>query len=237
MAERPYRIPVLLGTIRKEARSAPVAQLVASRLAEQTDVETQLIYPAALGLAADDEGPSIKDPAFADLIDQADGLVIVAPEYNHGYPASLKHALDTNYSEYVHKPVGLVGVSTGVLGGARMIENLLPVLRAVGLVAIQRDVTVGNVATTFDGDGELQDPVVLRRLDGMLTELRWMAATLRNGREAISARSDRQPTAGICPDCAAPTNHHASVIDEQSGGAVVAVHSCPLCGRSRRSSG
>lgn len=233
MADRPYRIPVLLGTVRKGARSAPVARLVAARLAEQPDTETRLITLDELDLANDDEGTLIKDPAFSDVIDQADGLVIVSPEYNHGYPASLKHALDTNYSEYVHKPVGLVGVSSGVLGGARMIENLFPVLRGLGLVPIQRDVTVGNVGDAFDDEETLNDEGVVRHIDGMVRELLWMAATLRHGREAIPARSDRPSATEICRNCSSPMNRHAAVVDEEAGGIVTDVQACPLCGGSR----
>ena len=51
-------------------------------------------------------------------MNRSDALVIVAPEYNHGYPGMLKHVLDTNLHEYVHKAVGVVGVSAG-FGGAR----------------------------------------------------------------------------------------------------------------------
>jgi len=233
ITERRYRIPVVLGTVRKEARSLAVARLVAARLGERTDVETELIDLVELALPGDDEGPNIKHAVFADSIDNADGLVIVAPEYNHGYPASLKHALDTNYSEYVHKPVGLVGVSTGVLGGARMIENLLPVLRGIGLVPIQRDVTVGNVAEVIGDDGTLRDEAVLRRIDGMLTELRWMAATLRKGRETIATGPDRPPLVVTCRDCSAEMNHHATVVIEEAGGKIIPVYACPFCGKGR----
>jgi NAD(P)H-dependent FMN reductase len=232
MAARPYLLPVLTGTVRKGARSIAVARLVVDRLAAQPDVDTRMVELETLGIATDDEGTGIKDARFADLIDRADGLVIVAPEYNHGYPSSLKHALDTNYSEYVHKPVGLVGVSTGVLGGARMIENLLPVLRAVGLVPIQRDATVGNVADAFDQDGRLKDEGVLHRIDGMLTELRWMAATLRNGRESVALVPDASPGSISCTKCSSPVNHHADAISDGAAGTVMRIHACPLCGGS-----
>jgi NAD(P)H-dependent FMN reductase len=195
-------------------------------------VVTQLVDLGSLGLDSDDEGTSIKHPEFSDLIDRSDGLAIVAPEYNHGYPASLKHALDTNYTEYVHKPVGLVGVSTGPLGGARMIENLLPVLRGVGLVPIQRDATVGNVAKAFDDDGGLLDDSIERRIDGMLTELRWMAATLRLGREGVPSQPQAPPVKADCPRCHVPLNHHASAIDEEAGGLTTGIHSCATCGTS-----
>ena len=233
MADRPYGIPVLWGTVRKGARSAAVARWVAARLAEYPQVTTRLVEIEALALPADDAGTAIKHPEFSDLIDGSDGLVIVSPEYNHGYPASLKHALDTNYTEYVHKPVGLVGVSTGVLGGARMIENLLPVLRAVGLVPIRRDATVGNVASAFGADGSLQDESARRRIDGMLSELLWMAATLRYGRQSVTTHAETLRVVTACPACALPMNHHADVIDEEAGGVISRIGSCPSCGRSR----
>jgi NAD(P)H-dependent FMN reductase len=62
--------------------------------------------------------------------------VLVVPEYNHGYPGLLKHVLDTNLKEYIHKAVGICGVSAGGLGGTRVIQNLLPVMRELGLVTI-----------------------------------------------------------------------------------------------------
>ncbi len=230
MADRPYQIPVLCGTVRKGARSADVGRWVADRLAEHPGVITELVELGSLELATDDEGTSIKHPVFSDLIDRADGLVIVAPEYNHGYPASLKHALDTNYTEYVHKPVGLVGVSAGPLGGARMIENLLPVLRGIGLVLIQRDATVGNVAKAFSADGVLLEEGARRRIDGMLTELRWMAATMRHGREAVQTQPEGPPVKAECRDCRAPLNHHATVVDEEAGGVNTSILACPACG-------
>jgi NAD(P)H-dependent FMN reductase len=201
-------------------------------LIQQADVVTQLIELDSVGLAADDEGTAIKDPALAELIDQSDGLVIVAPEYNHGYPGSLKRALDSHYTEYVHKPVGVVGVSAGPLGGARMIENLLPVLRAIGLVPIGRDATVAGVADAFDEDGGLRDSRTERRIDGMLVELRWMAATLRYGRETVSTQAEARRSGAECGQCGLPMNHHADVVDEQAGSATTRVHACSSCGKS-----
>ena len=67
-----------------------------------------------------------------------------------------------------------------------MIENLLPVLRAYGLVPISRDVNIPNVRSVFGEEGQLLEDRFLRRIDGFLTELIWMARTLRYGREHIA---------------------------------------------------
>jgi len=123
---------------------------------------------------------------FSEKIQKADALVIVAPEYNHGYPGLLKHALDTNLKEYIHKAVGICGVSAGPFGGTRVIENLLPVMRELGLVTIFWDVNFSSVQNSFDSSGKLKDEAYIRRMEKFFKELIWMAKVLRYGRTNIS---------------------------------------------------
>src|SRR5690242_6559867 len=125
-------IPVILGTPRQGRLSEHVARVMIEQLCKRGDVATTLIDVRKLDLSSMDAGEAIKDPAFAEVVMHADGLVIVAPEYNHGYPGILKHVLDSNLKEYVHKPVGLCGVSAGGFGGTRVVESLLPVMREIG---------------------------------------------------------------------------------------------------------
>ncbi|MEY2531053.1 MAG: hypothetical protein QOI96_1138, partial [Verrucomicrobiota bacterium] len=87
--------------------------------------------------------------------------------------------------EYIHKAVGICGVSAGAIGGARVIENLLPVMRELGLVTIFEDVNFGKVGTLFDERGNLLDESYVRRVGKFLDELIWMSRVLRNGRENI----------------------------------------------------
>jgi len=149
-------------------------------------VETELIDVCKLPMKLDDAGEQMKDPTFSAMIDRYDGLIIVTPEYNHGYPGLLKHALDMNLKEYIHKAVGICGVSAGPFGGARVIEGLLPVMRELGLVTIFEDVNFGNVRNIFDEQGKLLDQAYVRRVDKFLNELTWMARVLRHGRENVS---------------------------------------------------
>ena len=113
-------------------------------------------------------------------------LLLVVPEYNHGYPGLLKHLLDTNLKEYIHKAAGVCGVSAGPFGGTRAIENLLPVLRELGLVTIFWDVNFSSAQKLFDADGTLLDQAYVRRMDQLLKELIWMAKVLRYGREQVA---------------------------------------------------
>jgi NAD(P)H-dependent FMN reductase len=185
-SDRPLFIPIILGTARQGRESEHVAQFVFEQTKKCAGVETELIDVRTLPMKLDDAGEQMKDAKFSATIDRCDGLIIVTPEYNHGYPGLLKHALDMNLKEYIHKAVGVCGVSAGPMGGARVIENLLPVFRELGLVAIFEDVNFGKVGTLFDDQGKLLDENYVRRTDKFLAELIWMSRVLRHGRENIA---------------------------------------------------
>ena len=178
-------IPVIIGTPRQGRMSENVARFVTAEVARRDGVETELIDIRELPLSVTDAGEAIKDASFSATVNRADALIIVAPEYNHAYPGLLKHVLDTNLKEYIHKAVGICGVSAGPFGGTRVIESLLPVMRELGLVTIFWDGNFGQVQNLFDADGNLLDQAYVRRMDKFLKELIWMARTLRYGREHI----------------------------------------------------
>ena len=183
--ERPLFIPVILGTPRRGRMSAHAAELMRAQIEKRPGLTTELIDVARLPIPVDDAGEAVKDHDLSETMNRADGVVIVAPEYNHGYPGLLKHVLDTNLKEYVHKAVGVVGVSAGIFGGARVIQNLIPVMRELGLVQIFWDVNFTMVQGRFDESGKLLDESFLPRIEKFLDELVWMATTLRYGREHV----------------------------------------------------
>ncbi|HEY0320342.1 MAG TPA: NADPH-dependent FMN reductase [Pyrinomonadaceae bacterium] len=184
--ERSIFIPVILGTTRKGRASENVARFVHTELSKHEGVETLLVDIRDIQLPTDDAGEAIKQSGFSDTVQRADGLLIVTPEYNHGYPGMLKHLLDTNLKEYIHKAVGICGVSAGGFGGTRVIENLLPVMRELGLVTIFWDGNFSGAQKLFDQDGKLLDESYVKRIDKFLKELIWMSKVLRYGREHVA---------------------------------------------------
>jgi len=180
-------IPVILGTVRKGRASENVAKFVYEQLKKREGVETELIDIRELNFPADDAGEQIKHANFSAVCERADGLVVVTPEYNRGYPGMLKHVLDSNLKEYIHKAVGICGVSAGGFGGTRVIENLLPVMRELGLVTIFWDGNFSGAQQLFDDAGNMKDREAHeKRMDKFLGELIWMSKVLRYGRENIS---------------------------------------------------
>jgi NAD(P)H-dependent FMN reductase len=166
--------------------SGHAARFVCGELGKRGGVCTELIDIADLEHRLDDNGEGTGDPRFAAGMARADAIVIVTPEYNHAMPGLLKHVLDSCLKEYIHKAAGIVAVSAGPFGGARVVETSLPVLRELGLVTIFWDINVGSVGKVFDESGNLVDDAFVRRTDKFLAELIWMARTLRHGRESIA---------------------------------------------------
>ncbi len=184
---RPLFIPVILGTVRKGRASENVAKFVFEQVKKREGVESELIDIRELSFPSNDAGEQIKDAKFSAACERADGLVIVTPEYNRGYPGMLKHVLDSNLKEYIHKAVGICGVSAGGFGGTRVIENLLPVMRELGLVTIFWDGNFSGAQQLFDDAGNMKDRAAHeKRMDKFLGELIWMSRVLRYGRENIS---------------------------------------------------
>src|SRR5438045_4023997 len=185
---RPMFAPVMLGTSRQGRASEHAAGFVLDHVSKRSDMRTELIDIRNIGLSIDDAGEAIKDPKFSKTVNDADALIFVVPEYNHSFPGLLKHVLDPNLKEYIHKAAGVCGVSAGPFGGARMIQNFLPVLRELGMVTIFSDVYFGSAGKLFDtSTGQITDVAYAGRLDKFLNELVWMARALRYARENIPA--------------------------------------------------
>src|SRR2546428_5267691 len=174
----PVFLPIVIGTPRQGRLTEPAANFVFGEVSKRSDIQTELIDIRKIPVRLDDAGEALKDSQFSATVARADGLILVVPEYNHSFPGLLKHVLDTNLKEYIHKAVGICGVSAGPFGGARMIESLLPVMRELGLVMIFEDVNFGKVGTLFDERGTLLDENFVRRVDAFLNELIWMARVL-----------------------------------------------------------
>jgi len=186
-------IPVILGSVREGRKSeAPAKYLVKKILAAGHN--SQLVdflnlplpfYNAPLMPSAyfKSQYPDVNVQKWSEIVRAADAFVIVAPEYNHGYSGVLKNALDWLYLEFAKKPFGLVGVTKGSVGGARMIEQLRLVVENFGAVSIRETVMIGPIENFFDGQGKLIDPSLDKKIDGLLSSLTWWTEALKKARE------------------------------------------------------
>ena len=183
-------LPVLLGTNRKNRNSVHPAKWLVGEMEKRAEIQTRLFDAGDFALPHDDYGQGIKHlfPEWRDTIIQADGLVIVTPEYNHGYPGVLKAVLDLLLKEYIHKAVAFVGVSAGPWGGTRVIEAMVPMVRELGLAVTFSDLNFPSVQNKFDAEGKLLDQAFEKLAKEFLDELVWMSRTLKWGRENVPSK-------------------------------------------------
>jgi NAD(P)H-dependent FMN reductase len=183
-------LPVLLGTNRKNRSSVFPARWLIGEMEKRPEIQTRLFDTADFAFPHDDYGQGLKDlfPEWRDTIIKADGLVIVSPEYNHGYPGVLKAVLDLLLKEYIHKAVAFVGVSAGPWGGTRVIEAMVTMARELGLAVTFTDLHFPVVQNLFDPDGKILDQGFERRAKDFLDELVWMSRVLKWGRENLPSK-------------------------------------------------
>jgi NAD(P)H-dependent FMN reductase len=120
----------------------------------------------------------------------ADAFVFVTPEYNYGYPAPLKNAIDFLHHEWVYKPVGFVTYG-GVAAGTRSLQQLKQVVSALKLTPVTEAVNIPFYTQFIDEDGVLHSNEVMRKAaQAMLDELARLEEVLRPLRsEATAARA------------------------------------------------
>ena len=156
-------IGILLGTTRANRHSATVGDWLKT-VVDKTGQATGLILdPKAANLPWFDEpkGPDSLNRQYthtavtewSKLVDRCSAIIVVTAEYNHGYPAPLKNALDSLYPEWNNKPTGIVSYSVGQLAGVRAAEQLKPILLHLKMKLVNVEVNIGKINDAFDETG------------------------------------------------------------------------------------
>jgi NAD(P)H-dependent FMN reductase len=112
--------------------------------------------------------------AFAEKIKNADGVIIVTPEYNGGYPAALKNVIDLLYPEWKRKPIGIAAVSSGAFGGTQVVTSLTFTLLKIGALLSPALFQVATVQKSYDENGVPTDKETTNKFAKVfLDELFW----------------------------------------------------------------
>lgn len=190
MSGSPLKVGVLVGSVRTGRFADKISGWFVSEAARRDDMEIHVIdlsEPALveeLKLSLDPLGTPGEAPNLAARIDGLDAYVVITPEYNHGYPASLKLAIDYVYSEWRAKPVGFVSYG-GIAGGHRAVEQLRQVFAELHAVTLRDTVSFHNAWEKFDDEGRPHDEDgASKAASVLLDQLAWWGVTLREGRAA-----------------------------------------------------
>ncbi|GAA2369074.1 NAD(P)H-dependent oxidoreductase [Streptomyces cuspidosporus] len=185
----PIHLAVIVGSTREGRFGPKVADWFTSRAAPRADLRTDVIdlvdtpLPGTLSYRPSPEAAEAL-AAVGPRLEAADAFVVITPEYNHSYPASLKNAIDWHYTPWRAKPVGFVSYG-GISGGLRAVEHLRLVFAELHAVTVRDTVSFHNAGDLFAPDGTLKDP---ERPEAaattMLDQLAWWARGLREARAA-----------------------------------------------------
>lgn len=178
----PPRLTVISGSVREDRMGSAVAGWVGDRV-RASGASTDLIDLADVTLPDDRHlqpggGPRSE---IADRIDRSDGFVIVTPEYNHSFPASLKRAIDWHHREWMFKAATVI--SYGARGGLLATEHLRGVFAELHVVTTRSVVGLSAPWNHVDESGFHAPEGVDEAVDAAVVELNWWSDVLRDARE------------------------------------------------------
>ncbi len=184
-------LKIILASTRPGRKGAPVAEWFYNLAAKLPEFSTELLDLAKINLPFLDEPEHPRFQRYihqhtkdwSAIIEAADAFVIVTPEYNYGYPASIKNALDFLYREWNYKPVGFVSYG-GIAAGTRSVQSLKLVVNALNMVALSDNVNIPFIAKQVDDKGKfITNELIDKSANSMLADVNKWALALKPMRE------------------------------------------------------
>ncbi|MEU0897585.1 NADPH-dependent FMN reductase [Streptomyces massasporeus] len=185
----PLRVAVLVGSTR-EGRFAPVVtKWLTGHLDQRDDLTADVVdlaetpLPTVFPAFGRQPPPGAREQLalVSPRLAAADAFVLVTPEYNHSFPASLKNAIDWHGEEWHGKPVGFVSYG-GLSGGLRAVEHLRVVMAEVNATTIRNTVSFHDAWSRFDEDGACKGPAADTAAKALLDQLAWWGHALRDAK-------------------------------------------------------
>lgn len=182
------KIHIIVGSTRNGRQGQKVAQWIYQQLKNYAQKDSpfvaEMLDLQKWNLPMYDDPESKIAKKWMQKVALADGYIIVTPEYNHGYPASLKNALDYPYEEWNKKPVGFVSYSAGRGAGIRAVEQLRLVSIELQMAPIRDAIHIPYIKSAFDEKGPVKDPDKLNlAAKEFFEELLWWTKALKKARD------------------------------------------------------
>jgi NAD(P)H-dependent FMN reductase len=177
----PVRIALIVSSVRSTRLADPLLAWLLARLEPVDWLDVDVIDLADVDLPPEKLVPGATSP-ISDRLAGADGFLVLTPEYNHSFPASLKNAIDWHFDEWAYKPVAFVSYGAGS-GGIRAVEQLRLIFPELRATTVRNAVLLAAPWTRLSADGRFEPGgAAVVALEATLAELRWWATALREGR-------------------------------------------------------
>jgi NAD(P)H-dependent FMN reductase len=189
-------LKIIIASTRPGRKGVILADWIYEKAKADPNFNIEMIDLAAINLPFMDEPhhPGLQQYThqhtrdWSSKIADADAFVLVTPEYNHGYPATIKNAIDFLYHEWRHKPIGFVSYG-GISAGTRSIQLLKPVLVSLDMVPLTAAVNVPFFTKFIEDDKFAATEDQNRMAAGLFAELKKWAESLSHLREAEPAKT------------------------------------------------
>lgn len=181
----PLKTTILLGSVRQERLAGRILEWLISALKDRPEIDLNILDPRDLGLTPwhGDMDQDTLGRLRLQLSD-ADGFLVLTPEYNHSFPGALKSLIDAGKDEWARKPVGFVSYG-GISGGLRAVEQLRLVFAELRSHTLRDTVSFANPWTQIDAHKRfLPAEQAWEALHAQIDDYLWWARLLSAGRAA-----------------------------------------------------
>lgn len=180
------KITILYGAIREGRLSIRAARAIDKALRDSGKADVTFIDVKDYDLPLmENRLKDMKDPLpdvvkVGKMIEDADGLIFVTPEYNNSYSGPLKNTVDYYTKEWGKKPIGIVCGSNGKQGGINASNLLQLLVLAIGAFPMPRKLLVPELDKSLDENGNPQNETMANNLDRFVKEYLWFAEAIVN---------------------------------------------------------
>ncbi|UPT68893.1 MAG: NAD(P)H-dependent oxidoreductase [Sphingobacteriales bacterium JAD_PAG50586_3] len=176
------KVLIISSSTRKGRTSHRVAVHLNNRFNNTDGIEARILdlaehkLPMFEEVYVRDENPTDTAKEVAKMLNWADAMVFLTPEYNGTYAPALKNLVDYyNKTEFIKKAIGIVTISTGALAGMRSAVQLQNLIAALFGYVVPYMLPVGNVTDKFEEDGTLKLPLFENSINNFVAEFLWLA--------------------------------------------------------------
>ncbi len=201
-------VQIIIGSARDERQGERVARWLTDEIARipaAADLSIEVIDLRDWPLPFFNEHPAsgkLDDTIVGEWmrkVAEADAYIIIAPEFNHSFSATLKNALDYGYKSWRDKPIAFVGYGGDVVGGARAVEQLRLVAIELQMAPIRNAIYLPGVRGQFDERGALRNPQLAVKVGPLVEQLLWWSRALKTARrqDEAEAKSNEAATKAV----------------------------------------
>ena len=177
-------IIIISGSVRTGRKSHDVAIELRKRFIDSGYQDTNILDLAEYNLPILEEKYSDKNDMpkglheIQNLLDKSDALIFLSPEYHGSYTGALKNAIDYFWKEFAKKPIGVVAVASGRMGGINASSDMQKLVLALGGYPAPYKLLVPTVQNAFDESGNINEDILSQSIDRFIKEFVWLAEAI-----------------------------------------------------------